>query len=122
MRSTTQQVRNELVALAATVLFVSNLPSLAAASSGDHLRLLVASFASPTVSGSVASTWPGLPPPISGPVLEKFSRLLASYAMLSGWRDMSFGEWLFINGVTDPREWHCMMWLYWRQVSRGQAG
>lgn len=67
----------------------------------------------------LAFGFPGLPPPISAADVLKFSLLLGQYTPIASEEDLPFGRWLLMNGVTDPREWYCMMWLYWHHVRRG---
>lgn len=65
--------------------------------------------------------FPGLPPPVSPDLIWKFGRLMAGYNALDVASRCSFAQWLALNGVSDPREWYCMMWLYWQYVNRIRA-
>ena len=70
-------------------------------------------------AGPMASTWPGLPPPLTPEDVRRFVALMTSYELVAAdRRSITFGEWLWLNGVTEPREWYCMMWLYWNHVRR----
>lgn len=66
-----------------------------------------------------AAAWPvaigdyGLPPPASSLLLRKFHHLVALYEAAGGESMYPFAQWLMLNGITNPHELSCLMWL-WR--------
>lgn len=57
-----------------------------------------------------------LPPPLTPSLFRTFQFLLAGYevgyAALGPDAAITFGQWLVLNGITDPREFSCLMWLW----------
>jgi hypothetical protein len=83
---------------------------------GKHL-------ASPPATWSIghwdlAFGYPGSPPPATQAAVQKFFFLLAAYQALDADTPMSFFQWILVNGVTDPREQICLLWLYWNFINR----
>lgn len=59
----------------------------------------------------------GPPPPVTPALWAKFMRLVTAYeaqnAGENGDNPVSFAVWIVMNGVTDPMEQWCLMWLWW---------
>jgi len=75
-------------------------------------------FASTGELWPLAATWPGMPPPLTPAMLQKFSALLATFQALGEDSSITFPQWILMNGVVDPREQICLMWLYWQYMNR----
>jgi hypothetical protein len=64
---------------------------------------------------------PGLPPPITPAILQQFAQMLRSYHALPDDGTLTFHQRIVLNGVTDPRQQVCLLWLYWQYTSRVAA-
>jgi hypothetical protein len=105
-------------------LAVSLAISASAMAAGDRAvrRAMLEQVWGGTPVWQLAHGWPGLPPPITPAVLAKFIELLASYRLTSHDTPISFAQWIALNGVTDPRECACLLWLYWQSMHRAEVG
>jgi hypothetical protein len=59
-----------------------------------------------------------IPPVVTPELLRRFHVLWSVYQAVAMHTPISFAEWIAMNGVTDPRECACLMWLYWQGVNR----
>ncbi|MFO0873022.1 MAG: hypothetical protein U0575_03505 [Phycisphaerales bacterium] len=55
----------------------------------------------------------GPPPPITPQTWRLFVTLASTYEKIGSNIPVSFAEWIVMNGITDPREQWCLMWLWW---------
>lgn len=62
----------------------------------------------------VTYTDQGPPPPgaLTPLMMAKFMRLLDTYRSHGAAGSFSFAQWLAMNGVSDEREFWCLMWLW----------
>ncbi|MFO0873023.1 MAG: hypothetical protein U0575_03515 [Phycisphaerales bacterium] len=64
-------------------------------------------------SGYWIGTEQGPPPPITPQTWRLFVTLVSTYEKIGSNIPVSFAEWIVMNGITDPREQWCLMWLWW---------
>jgi len=103
-----------LLAAASVVLAVDGAPS-----DGERPRLWLraaSQFAWPQIGSAQ-----GPPPPITPALFRKFQFLLAGYQAVGADTEFTFAEWLVLNGITDPREFTGLMWLWWSHGANRHA-
>lgn len=92
------------------------LPVCGAGGGGNHLAGPPPAWS--TGHWELAFGYPGSPPPLTPAMVQKFFVLLAAYQALEADTPISFAQWIIANGVTDPREQICLLWLYWNFTNR----